>query len=267
MQRSFHFIPAHKDNLFPKLGNLGADHYILDLEDAVPKADKPQARKNLLELFSKPNLPKNLWLRANNVDSEYFADDLAVIEKFPEIGIVIPKVENSLFVTSIPGDRKIIILIESLLGLERLSTFVDDNRVYGVGLGLEDMLAKFLISNDKLLDLSKHIRTKFISTAKIYDKVCLDGVSVNFHDTDSFKKESKESRHLGFDGRFSIHPNQVESINESYSIDESLIEWSEKITKSFNDNLEVGYALHDGVLITPPKLKKAIGVLEALKGN
>jgi len=263
MFRSFHFIPAHKNHLFSRIDSLNADEVIFDLEDAVPIDKKSIGRKNLLS-FLKDNNKSNFWIRCNNIESSDFFLDLELIKQVENIGIVVPKVENSDFLNHFKfvNDLKIIILIESFEGYQNIKQIVTSKSIFGIGLGLEDMFSVMTIENTRLKKLTEFLRLNIICFAKANNLVCIDGISNNFSDKEKLINECSEIRNLGFDAKFSIHPFQIEIINESFGIDESQKKWAEKIEKATNLESGFGYVKVDDEIITPPKIIKAKMILE-----
>ena len=76
MSRSFLFVPADSERKLAKAGSAGADALILDLEDAVAPAAKPQARQLAADYLRGK---ADIWVRVNPVDSEYWEADLDAV--------------------------------------------------------------------------------------------------------------------------------------------------------------------------------------------
>ena len=261
--RSFHFIPAHKKHLFIKLKDLSSDHYLFDLEDAVPENLKIESRDNLLDFFSK-NSTKNCWIRINDINSKQFQDDLELIKKIEAIGVVIPKYQINESSYSELGNYRKILIIEDLKTLNGIANAKLPYNTFGLGLGLEDMLSIFTQKNDVIKPLIDDIKLQFVKSVKINDVKAIDGVFTNYKDTESFCCDCAESVSFGFDGKFSIYPTQIGIINNSYKIDENSIKWARKIVALCQSNSLPGYQIIDGVLITPPKLEKAKTILKSI---
>src|SRR6478672_3740457 len=88
--RSYLFVPGNRPERFDKACAAGADAVIVDLEDAVPSADKAAARAALAAWLS-PQKP--VLVRINGADSAWFEDDLLLAAKPGVAGIVLPKAE------------------------------------------------------------------------------------------------------------------------------------------------------------------------------
>lgn len=93
-ERSFHFIPAHRTDLFDRIPGLWADAYVIDLEDAVPGAEKAQALAKLRCWLIHQESISNLFVRVNGVDHPLSEEERELLSKFPYLGIVLPKVAS-----------------------------------------------------------------------------------------------------------------------------------------------------------------------------
>lgn len=266
MDRSFHFIPANKKNFFDRVPDLEADQIIFDLEDAVPQKDKDEARTNLFN-YLKTYESKKFWIRCNPIKNNEFVKDLFVLNTFPNIGIVLPKIENVAEIKKHKTllNRKKIILIESFHGLMNMKNILDSLDIYATGLGLEDMFSGILIENAKLNTLSKFVRLYFVCIAKAFNTLTIDGISNNFTHRSDLITECKFVRELGFDAKFSIHPFQINIINNEFKIDEELIHWAQRIKDLTDFQTGFGYTKIDGEVITPPKIEKAKNIITKLE--
>ena len=261
--RSFHFIPAHKIHLFKKINELNSDHYIFDLEDAVPEELKDLARHNLRDFF-KNNSTENCWIRINEAGSKFFSSDLKLLNCFKAMGVVIPKFQiNSQAYVALGAFKKILI-IEDLKCLNGLAYADLPGNTYGLGLGLEDMLTGFVQTSETLKPLIIDIRLQFVKSVKSHALPVIDGVFTDYQNIDAFVSDCYKSLSYGFDARFSIHPNQISAINENYKANTELAAWANKITELCNKFGSPGYQVIEGVLITPPKLEKAKTILKYL---
>ena len=90
MSRSFLFVPADSERKLEKAGTCGADALIIDLEDSVAAAARPQARKLAAE-FLKQECDAKIWVRINPLDSADALEDLKAVMPAAPGGIVLPK--------------------------------------------------------------------------------------------------------------------------------------------------------------------------------
>lgn len=263
--RSFHFLPANKQDLLKKVGKFTFKPHalIFDIEDSVPGESKAQARNILESLFTQIPLD-DVYVRINEPGSLFLPQDILLVNRYPTLGIVIPKVEDKaelwklLEAISLENtNRNIIFLVESFRGLKDLPNILSRVNVYGVGLGLEDMLCNMSRPNSKLKILSEHIRLELALVAKAYGCLAIDTISNEFYDLKIIEKECENAQRLGFDAKLSIHPNQVNIINKVLSIDDLSLEWAKSIIELSGGNEQFGYSKINNMLITPPKIRKA----------
>lgn len=94
------FGPGSRPAIFEKMAASAADVINLDLEDSVAPADKPQARKNIIEAVNGIDWgAKTLSVRINGLDTEFWHHD--VVDLVEKCGdrldlIMIPKVGNAM---------------------------------------------------------------------------------------------------------------------------------------------------------------------------
>src|SRR5665811_1898745 len=92
--RSLLFTPGDSDRKLMKGLSSGADVILIDLEDAVSADQKPAAREKVVEFLGQPdarNAPMPLYVRINDLESEWAMDDLAAIIPAAPSGIMLPK--------------------------------------------------------------------------------------------------------------------------------------------------------------------------------
>ncbi len=117
--RSYLFVPANRPERFDRACASGADAVIVDLEDAVPPAEKDTAR-DALSNWLEPAQP--VLVRVNAVDTPWHEADLEMCAQPGVAGIVLPKAEmlsgavEALIATN---DRPLLPLIETAIGLTR----------------------------------------------------------------------------------------------------------------------------------------------------
>ncbi|TIW50639.1 MAG: CoA ester lyase, partial [Mesorhizobium sp.] len=92
-RRSVLYIPASNDRALAKIATLACDAVIIDLEDAVPPADKVTARQRLAGILAeRPNRRCEMIVRVNALGSEWGIDDVLAAAKGEADGILLSKV-------------------------------------------------------------------------------------------------------------------------------------------------------------------------------
>jgi citrate lyase subunit beta/citryl-CoA lyase len=281
MMRSKLFVPGTRPELFPKALASEADAVCFDLEDAVAKDRKEEAR-NLVGDFLRLNVKsgKQLIVRVNGVRSPFFADDLSVAVHAGITMIILPKVEDpseiesaALALSSIEKARnvehpiKILPTIESARGL-RLAQAIGRSspRIAGLQLGLADLFEPLGIAREN--NLATHqVRLELRFAAAEAEVDCFDGAFPNYGDEDGFTAEAAAARNLGYAGKSCIHPGQISIANRVFSPTQEEIEFSLRVVEAARNASQVGagaFAL-DGRMIDEPYIRRAEKVVELAK--
>jgi len=258
-RRSILSIPGHIEKMHQKAALSSADVVMLDLEDSVPLPEKESARKIIINSIKNLDWQnKIVTFRINPVDSKFaWRDIIEVVEAAGEKidSLVIPKVNH-------PGDihfvsrlldgieqninlsKKIGIeaSIETAQGLENVSKIAKaSERIQTLVFGIADYSESIGVN---LVSLSGHGENEeniypghrwhyplslIVMTAKANGLQAIDAPYGNFKNTTGLEKSSQISRALGCDGKWAIHPDQIETINEVYSPTKEDMQFAAKI--------------------------------------
>jgi citrate lyase subunit beta / citryl-CoA lyase len=212
------YVPANRPDRFAKAVAAGPDVVVFDLEDAVPVADKSDARGWAVAWVA-ANAARPVEIRVNALGSPWIEDDLAAISAVPSVRLRIPKVERAADVHAVlekvPSAR-ITALIESPLGVERAFEIATaDPRVVAVALGEADLSSALGVDGPSGLAWS---RSRLVSASRAAGLGApMMSVYPNVHDLDGLRRTSAEGRALGFVGRAAIHPRQLATIVEAFT--------------------------------------------------
>lgn len=210
---SYFFIPGDKPKYLSKTDNIKADYLVFDLEDAVSINNKQLA----IELILALTFSKNMFLRIPLFDNCYTTEQIKdLIVKF-EGQIVLPKINSIEDVNKVISladgiPLKMIVLIEnpkSFLATEKiLQKF--SNQIYAIGFGSHDFCSITGIKHT--LEHLAHYKRQLILYAKAYNVAFLDGVDLDLKNFEHFKKECVFAFEAGAEGKFIIHPLQLEAM-------------------------------------------------------
>ncbi|MBI9070563.1 MAG: CoA ester lyase [Melioribacteraceae bacterium] len=269
-RRSVMSIPGHIEKMHHKASLSGVDVPMLDLEDSVPIDKKDEARNLIIKSINEIDWQnKSVTYRINGLDTEFFYND--VIEVIENAGskidaVVIPKVNNVGDVLAISrlldgielrkGFKNKIgieVSIESAEGLENISAIAKcDSRIKTIVFGIADFQASI---GAKLISISGHgeneediypghrwnyVLSKIVTSAKANNLLAIDAAYGNFKDDIGLKKSAQISRALGCDGKWAIHPNQIETINRIFSPDKDEIARAKKIIEAHEQAISEG---------------------------
>lgn len=235
-------FPAASEKLFER--NVGRLASMPDLEDAVPDAGKPGARRTLVRLLAAHprgpgrELDELIYPRVNALGSRYFADDMqALMAEAPNAfhGIVVPKLQDAGEVEKILGtlreyaDRyawrsvpELIALIESVRGVESVAAICDAlarDESGGVLCGHLDLASDArLVATDPVerhRDLRDWTR-RVARTANSRGLYAIDGpfpkLGAGAGAADELALTTRWSLADGYEGRLVIHPSQVDVV-------------------------------------------------------
>ncbi|HLI26140.1 MAG TPA: CoA ester lyase [Chloroflexota bacterium] len=280
--RTLLFVPANRQRLLDKAPTLGADALLLDLEDAVPLAEKEAARR-MAQAYLPTITGQPVWVRVNAVASGELAADLdALVGVRGLAGIVLPKPEAPAEVLELdrllrareavrglaPGSVPVILQIESAAGvLFAYPLATAAARVVSVCFGgaedgdlQSDLGCGWSIEGPELLYARQHTLLAARAARLAWP---LDGVFANVRDADGFARDTQLSRRLGYRGRTVIHPSQIAPANQLYSPSPAEVAYYRRVLEAFDAAVAQGTASTtvDGKLVDYAMAERARRVL------
>jgi citrate lyase subunit beta/citryl-CoA lyase len=226
LRRSLLAVPASSEKMIEKSKGLACDQILFDLEDAVSPAEKGSARANLIALFaSQPTFQaRYISIRINATSSPYFKDDLAALKQIPSgalFSLVLPKVESAKEIDSLGPSYLIDAQIESAAGLSNVEAIAAHPRLVSLSYGPLDFAADLGASLDaltesELKEFTLYPLMKILVAARANGKLAFDGPEVDIRDSEKFTKSARRVRAFGFDGKWVLHPDQIELCNQIF---------------------------------------------------
>ena len=208
--RSALFVPGNRPELASKARRVSPDVVVIDLEDAVPAAEKTDARASARRMVADLLGRVPVCIRINPPSSEWFEGDL---EGLPEglVAAVVPKWEAPLEI-GLP----ILAGIETVLGVADARALLG-SPVAACYFGAEDYVADLggvrTASNAEVATA----RSMVAMAARLAGIPALDMVTTEFRDSTRFNKEAAGARALGYSGKLCIHPDQVLLANAAFT--------------------------------------------------
>ncbi|WP_374413813.1 CoA ester lyase [Novosphingobium colocasiae] len=283
--RSLLFVPGDSEKKFAKASGGNADVLILDLEDSVAPAVKPQARQTVAAWLDQAgNVPASLFVRPNPLDSGLIDDDLAAVVRPGLAGLLVPKANGGADIADIAakldkleaaagmanGTVKIaVVSTETPLAMFNLGSYTPPHpRLVGLTWGAEDLGAAIGATDNKEADGSwtfpyQVARAQCLFAAAAAGVTPIDTLYANFRDPEGLEVDCRRARRDGFLGRIAIHPDQVDTINRCFSPSEEEVAQARKIADAFAANPELGTIGIDGKMYDIPHLKAAHKTLAA----
>jgi len=281
VSRSFLFVPADSERKLEKAGTCGADALIIDLEDSVAAAARPQARKLAAE-FLKKEFDAKIWVRINSLDSADALEDLKAVMPAAPGGIVLPKPRGAGDANQLaklldvleqesdldPGVTVILpVATERPAALFRMGEYAESTaRLAGLTWGAEDLsTAVGASTNDESgnwLPPYQLARSLCLFAAAAAGVPAIDTVYTDYRDADGLAEFAAAARRDGFEGMLAIHPDQVAIINQAFVPTSAETERAQRIVELFAANPDVGTLGMDGEMIDRPHWLQAKRILE-----
>jgi len=240
-RRSCLSVPAASPRKLEMAPSFGADEIVLDLEDSVVPAMKPDALSAALRVLrgwpATPDLPGTtaVSVRVNPPRTRWCHLELAALAASGETAgsVVLPKVESAADLAfaerlldgaeAAAGRRiplRIQALIETAPGLSHVGEIAGSSeRLESLIIGYADLGTSLGRSSTggRSLDLWLAAQESVLAAARTHGLQAIDGPFLGTVDNEQFRLASARARDLGFDGKWAIHPSQVPALNALFS--------------------------------------------------
>jgi malyl-CoA/(S)-citramalyl-CoA lyase len=303
LHRSELAVPGSNTALFEKAAKSNADIIFLDVEDAVAPDDKEQARKNIIAGLNDIDWgSKTMMIRINGLDTHYmYRDVVDIVEACPRLDmILIPKVgvpadvyALDMLVTQIEtakGRTKRIgfeVLIETALGMANVEAIAQASpRLEAMTFGVADYAAStrarttviggvnpdYGVLADKEADGKRAYfwadqwhaaQTRMMIACRAYGLRPIDGPFGDFGDQDGFFAAAKRAAVLGYEGKWAIHPSQIDLANQVFTPSDTEVTKAKRIIEAMGQAAKEGKGAVslDGKLIDIASIRMAEALL------
>ena len=243
-RRSCLAVPGSSPRFLEKAKSLNSDQVFLDLEDACAPLAKPGARKNIVAALNEGGWGERLRVvRVNDWTTHWTYCD--VIEVVEGAGanldcIMLPKVADAAQVQTLDilltqiekvtglevGKIGIEAQIETAQGLINVNDIAFASpRIEAIIFGPADFMASINMKSlvvgalhpDYPGDPFHYILMQILMAARARGVQAIDGPFLQVRDVPAFEEVAKRSAMLGFDGKWVLHPGQIEPANEIYA--------------------------------------------------
>lgn len=296
VQRCELAVPGSSPEMFEKALKSGVDFVFLDLEDAVAPDDKLRARKNVIQAINDLDWEGNgitVSVRINGLDTQYMVRD--VVDLLEQAGtklktILIPKVgvhadvymvEAMLNQLEMQQGLKnrigIECLIETALGMANVEDIAKQGALGGRLEALHFGVADYAASNrarttnigglnpDYPGDQWHAAISRMTVACRAYGLRPIDGPFGDIKDPEGYKAAARRAAALGCEGKWAIHPSQIELANEVFTPPEAEVNKAKRILEALKEAAAQGKgaAALDGRLIDAASEKMANNVVKA----
>jgi malyl-CoA/(S)-citramalyl-CoA lyase len=303
LHRSELAVPGSNTVLFEKAAKSNADIIFLDVEDAVAPDDKEQARKNIIAGLNDIDWgTKTMMIRINGLDTHYmYRDVVDIVEASPRLDmILIPKVgvpadvyALDMLVTQIETAKHrtkrigFEVLIETALGMANVEAIAQASpRLEAMTFGVADYAAStrarttviggvnpdYGVLADRDADGKRAYywadqwhaaQTRMMIACRAYGLRPIDGPFGDFGDPDGFFAAAKRAAVLGYEGKWAIHPSQIDLANQVFTPSDTEVTKAKRIIEAMGQAAKEGKGAVslDGKLIDIASIRMAEALL------
>jgi len=290
LRRTQFATPASDEKMMHSAADSDADEVFLDLEDSVAPNAKPDARAPLIKAAREEDWSdKVLSFRMNGIDTKWWYDDLiTVVGEAGEFidDIIVPKVKSASDVHTV---ENLLAQVEENNGLEVGGIGLEPQIEDGEGIHnvhdiahASDRLSSIIFGPGDYsaamgtpgLDIGQfpeypghywhHALSECNSAAKSAGVPCLDGPYADIEDSDGFRESAENANMIGCDGKWAIHPSQIEIGNEVFAPDPETAERAKRIVDAYAEAMEEGKGAVsvDGQMVDEATNKMAQDIVE-----
>ncbi|SFE90011.1 CoA ester lyase [Nitrosomonas sp. Nm166] len=294
VQRCELAVPGSSPGMFEKALNSGVDFVFLDLEDAVAPDDKIQARKNVIQALNDLDWKGHgitVSVRINGLDTQYMVRDVVdLVEQaghkidtllIPKAGVYADIYMVEAMVTQLEKQQGLKnrigleALIETALGMANVEDIARNGaagRLEALHFGVADYAASNRARTTNIGGLNPdypgdqwHFAiSRMIVACRAYGLRPIDGPFGDIKDPDGYVLAAKRAAALGCEGKWAIHPTQIELANDVFTPPAREIEKAKRILAALKEAAAQGKgaAALDGRLIDAASERMANNVVK-----
>ncbi len=245
LQRSYLAVPGSNPTMIDRAIKSAADYVFLDCEDAVAPPDKEQARKNIIQALNDLDWKaanKTVSVRINGLDTHYmYRDVVDIMEQagakldtilIPKVGVpadvytvecIVSQIEVAKGLSNKVGTEA---LIETPLGMANVEAIAAaPSRLESMHFGVADYAAFNKartvviggLNPDYPGDQWHFALSRMTVACRAYGLRPIDGPFGDFSDPDGYTAAARRAAALGIEGKWAIHPSQIELANAVFS--------------------------------------------------
>ncbi|EQC42843.1 hypothetical protein SDRG_00562 [Saprolegnia diclina VS20] len=261
LTRSVLFVPGVNTSLLRDLPRLACDAAMLDLEDAVGPAKKPEARALVADAVTGGlRAHAEIAVRINPLASAWGAADLARAVAAGADAIVVPKVDSAAIVAEVaaamdaqgaPPTMGIWAMIETPRGVLNVESIASSHpRLSTLVAGTSDLSKELRIELTPCRHALVPSLAMIVLAARAYDLAAIDGVHFDVHQVAAFDAQLRHGVEMGFDGKTLMHASTIDKTNAAFSPTPAQLQYAIDVVAAHKDAIETGA----GVVVLNGKL-------------
>ena len=283
-------VPASSMKMMRSAAASGADEVFLDLEDSVAPSEKEPSRAKIVQALKEFDWTnKVVCVRVNGLDTKLaYRDIIEVVEAAGQYidTIMVPKVrrpDDVYFVDTLLTQIEENVGIEKRIGIEAQienaeglinvdRTAFASPRLETIIFGPGDFAASMSIPNlsigaDKMEypgHIWHYVMTRIVVAARSAGLQAMDGPFGSYTDLEGLRNSARMAFSLGYDGKWAVHPAQIEVINDVFTPSEELVRQAIAFGERYKRATEVeglGAVALDGQMIDGASLRMVNALL------
>lgn len=237
-------VPASSERFLAKARDLAADQVMLDLEDSVAPGEKDTARENVIRALKDGGFGgKLVAVRVNDATTPWaYQDVVGVLTRAPGTvdSLILPKVSAPAHLTWLDvlltqversagapvGSTRIEAQIEDASGLAsveaiaaaspRLATLIFGPGDFMASVGMRSVTVGGQPSGYPF-DAHHYTLMRILVAARAHGLQAIDGPYGRIKDLAGLRASAGSVAALGFDGKWVLHPSQVDIVNSAFT--------------------------------------------------
>jgi citrate lyase subunit beta/citryl-CoA lyase len=272
-------VPGSSERMLTKARTLAADEIVIDLEDAVVAERKPEALQSTVAALGDPFAAARVSVRVNAPGTPWCHHELIALAARPGRlhSVILPKVDGAgdlafadrLLTGAEGGGKRLALtaLIETAQGLANLAEITTaSSRLDGLILGYADLSVSLGRSPAGRDDLDRWlaIQDAVLVAARAAGLKAIDGPHLSIDDLEGLAAAARRAAENGFDGKWAIHPAQIEPIRRAFAPTEEQVAHARAVLDALARGAELGggaVAL-DGEMLDEPVRLAALRTLQ-----
>lgn len=297
-RRSCLAVPGSSPKMLGKAAGLPADQVFLDLEDSVSPPAKVAARANVVAALAGGGWgEKTRVVRVNDWTTQWtYGDVIAVVEGAGADldAVMLPKVQSAEHVVALD---LLLTQLEKTLGLEVGGIGIEAQIENARGLVEVDAIAAASPRTETLIfgpadfmasirmrsmvvceqpvgydvgDAYHYVLMRILMAARTYDLQAIDGPYLQIKDVDGFRRVAGRSAALGFDGKWVVHPGQIDAANEVYSPAQEDYDHAELVLDAYDHSTSAAGGMRGALMLGDEMIDEAsrkMALVVAAKGR
>ncbi|MEV0149901.1 MULTISPECIES: CoA ester lyase [unclassified Nonomuraea] len=253
--RTLLFVPGNRPERFAKAHASSPGLVVLDLEDAVPAADKADARRQVTGWLAAGHTGA---VRINPPGTPWHDEDVRAVAAYG-CAVMVPKAEDAGALRDLAGRLACLIaLVETARGVIEAPRIASAPGVERLAFGSFDLAAQLGVAPDDRGALASSRGALVLASAAAGIAPPVDGVTGDVRDPEPLRDDVRHARRLGFTGKLCVHPGQVPVAEEALRPADEEVRWARSVVEAGGAG---GVVVLDGRMVDKPVVDRARRIL------